>query len=279
MGLWNGNLLNTPLDIAIDTILTLCIALSYILQIFRIIARQSTHGISPYYILLHTLFSNLQVANALLLCARAWPTDRSPVLERINIGDLSGSAAFGAILGLVQIGVQWFFSIVVVTTYAANSPSRTMLSATTFTHFVIFTLPAILIALPTPSAPTLERDIFTGFSAIVNTWVSSLFVILQFYPQYLELQRSHGDPGVLSLLALCMQGVVFVLLGVRWLQRLGASTWGGQSAPLSMWFQWGWLPFNYFVGALGEVALLVLYSRARRPRGSLQAGEETPLMM
>ena len=80
MGLWNGNFLNTPVDIAIDTyapsllpsrrptsltqipsILALLLALSHILQTTCITSKNSTYGLSPYYILLHTLFSNLQL--------------------------------------------------------------------------------------------------------------------------------------------------------------------------------------------------------------------------
>jgi len=125
----------------------------------------------------------------------------------------------------------------------------------------------------------MNLDIFTGFSAIINTWVSLIFVALQFYPQYLELRRQAGDPGALSLLTLGMQAVVLILMAVRWLQRLGAPTWGRQAAPASYWFQWGWLPFNYIVGGVGCAVLLGIYLRARRGGMVRIVGEETPLLI
>ena len=92
--------------------LLLAIAVLYIPQIARIISSQSTYGISPYFILFNAIFSNIQLANTLLLTARAWPTDKSPVLELIGNGQLHGSEAFGAVLGLIQVALQWAFSII-----------------------------------------------------------------------------------------------------------------------------------------------------------------------
>lgn len=121
-------------------------------------------------------------------------------------------------------------------------------------------------------------DIFIGFSLIVNTWVSLVLVVLQFYPQYREFRRQAGDPGALSLLTLGVQAVVLILVAVRWLQRLGAPTWGRQTAPATLWFQWGWLPLNYIVGGIGCAILLGMYLRAGRPYQVQIAGEETPLL-
>ena len=131
MGLWDGNLCNSPSDVAIDSYvllsvflslahaskaqtstLLLAIAVLYIPQIARIISSQSTHGISPYFILFNAIFSNIQLANTLLLTARAWPTDKSPALELIGNGQLRSSEAFGAVLGLIQVALQWAFSII-----------------------------------------------------------------------------------------------------------------------------------------------------------------------
>jgi hypothetical protein len=162
----------------------------------------------------------------------------------------------------------------------SSSTTRTSIPTTAFIHAVLFLLPAVVIALPKPSPPSMNLDIFTGFSAIINTWVSLIFVALQFYPQYLELRRQAGDPGALSLLTLGIQAVVLILLAVRWLQRLGAPTWGRQAAPASYWFQWGWLPFNYIVGGVGCTVLLGMYLWARRGGGRVRiVGEETTLLI
>src|ERR1700722_15119272 len=161
---------------------------------------------------------------------------------------------------------------------ASSTTTRTSIPTTAFIHAALFLLPAIVIALPKPLPPSMNVDIFTGFSAIINTWASLIFVTLQFYPQYLELRRRAGDPGALSLLTLGMQAVVLILIAVRWLQRLGAPTWGRQAAPASHWFQWGWLPFNYIVGGAGCTVLLGMYLRARRG-GRVRIGEEETLLL
>src|SRR5437016_3615843 len=112
---------------------------------------------------------------------------------------------------------------------SSSSITRISIPTTAFIHAALFLLPAVVIALPKPSPPLMGPAIFTGFSAIVNTWVSLIFVAIQFYPQYLELRRQAGDPGALSLLTLGMQVVVLILVAVRWLQRLGGPTWGRQA--------------------------------------------------
>jgi hypothetical protein len=153
-----------------------------------------------------------------------------------------------------------------VTTYLAYDVSarKTKIGATIFAHAALFLFPAVVIALPTPSTPSFSEDLFIGFSAIINTWVALLFVILQFYPQISEYRRLNGDPGVLSLLSIGMQAIVYFLLAVRWLLRLGHTTWGNKHAPLSYWYQWGWLPCNYLIHGIGCLILLALYLRASR---------------
>jgi hypothetical protein len=43
--------------------------------------------------------------------AYGWPSERKPVLQEIAEGSLKGMAAYGAVLGLLQIFVQWSCSI------------------------------------------------------------------------------------------------------------------------------------------------------------------------
>jgi hypothetical protein len=145
--------------------------------------------------------------------------------------------------------------------YIAYDTSKTKLSIGTFVlaHAALFLLPAIMIALPTPSPPSFGQDMFTGFNAVLNTWVSLLFVILQFYPQISKYRRLEGDPGVLSLLSTGMQAIVLLLLAIRWQLRLGHITWGNRVTPAIYWYQWGWLPFKYVIHSVGCLILLALY--------------------
>ena len=120
-----------------------------------------------------------------------------------------------------------------------------------------------------------------GFTTIVNTWVGLLFVLLQFYPQFLEMKRMAGASGSLSLLSLSLQAVVFLAVAVRLLLRLGPPTWGDQNAPLWYWYQWGELPFPYVIHAIGCAILVVAYLITRRSRdkgGDFQIGEGRPLL-
>jgi hypothetical protein len=137
----------------------------------------------------------------------------------------------------------------------------------------------MMIAFPKPSPHEFGTDLFVGFSFIVNTWVALFFVLFQFYPQYLELRRMSGDPGVVSLLSLGLQAFVILAVAVRWLLRLGAPTWGNRPAPLSLWYQWGALPFNYILHGIGCAILLAAYL-ATVHRGGRHGvvGEEAPLL-
>jgi hypothetical protein len=94
-------------------------------QIACIVGRGSTRGLSPYYLLFNALYSNIQLAHALLFASYAYPTDTEPVLGLIGDGRLKGFEAFGGILGLLQVAVQWACSITLsVYTLPAFSPDQ-----------------------------------------------------------------------------------------------------------------------------------------------------------
>ena len=157
--------------------------------------------------------------------------------------------------------------------------SRTSIAAITLVHAALVLFPAIVYALPKPSPRDFGSDIFIGFSVMVNTWVALVFVILQFYPQYLEMRQKSGAPEALSLLSLGLQAPVIIAVAVRWLLRLGAPTWEDQFAPLWYWYQWGALPFSYILHGVGCAILLTAYLIAGREDGVLgTASEETPLL-
>lgn len=128
MGFWNGTLRNSPLDITIDlevitthlrfrqtnpfsSVLLVAITAAYLPQIARIVTLGSTQGLSPYFVLFNAIYSNIQFAHALLFAAYAYPTTEEPVLALIGDGKLTGSRAFGGILGLLQVALQWACSI------------------------------------------------------------------------------------------------------------------------------------------------------------------------
>lgn len=71
----------------------------------------STPGLPPYLVLFNAIYSNSQFAHALLFAAYAYPTTEEPVLALVGDGKLTGSGAFGGILGLLQVALQWSCSI------------------------------------------------------------------------------------------------------------------------------------------------------------------------
>lgn len=147
-----------------------------------------------------------------------------------------------------------------------------------FVQAALFLFSAAVIALPKLSPHHMGVDLFTGFSVIVNTWVSLAFVALKFHPQYVELRRQVGTPGALSLLALGLQRLVLVMMATWWLQRLGAPTWEDQVPPPTSWYQWGWLPMNYLLNGIGCAILLGMSLRTGRG-GVRLTGEQRRLFV
>jgi hypothetical protein len=160
-------------------------------------------------------------------------------------------------------------SVIIFAAHASNSRSGSVFSARygipaiAFLHAALFLLPVAVIALPKPSPHDWGIDIFSGLSVIVNIPVSLIFIAVQFYPQILELRRSNGSPGALSLLSLGIRAVAALALALRWLQRLGQPTWPSGYGTLTLWLRWGWQSFNYQVDGIGCAILLGLYAATR----------------
>lgn len=167
----------------------------------------------------------------------------------------------------------------ITTTISSSTGTRVQVSVSTFVHAALFLFPAIAIAWPksSRSPPDMAQDIFAGFLLIFNTWISLVFVTLRFFPQYRALRRQFGDPDALSLLSLGTQGLVLILVAVRWFQRLGTPRWGHGTIPFTLWFQWGWLPFTYIVDGIGSFILLGMYLKASRRQEDV-VGEQSPLL-
>jgi len=100
----------------IASLLLIAVVGAYVPQISQLRNLPSTHGIAPNYILFQAITSNTQLSSALILHAYVWPSVRSltakdPAFEQIARGRLKGLAAYGAVLGLLQVFAQWCCSI------------------------------------------------------------------------------------------------------------------------------------------------------------------------
>jgi hypothetical protein len=138
-------------------------------------------------------------------------------------------------------------------------------------HALFFLLPAIIMALPTPSSRTSDNELFAGFTLIFNIWFALLLNFLQLAAQNRERRKQDNDPGALSLLGLTLQAITLILVAIRWVFRLG---WPNpEELPmrlpmsyeivdmLKIWYVWGSIPFNYLIQAIGYLILLVLYAK------------------
>ena len=148
-------------------------------------------------------------------------------------------------------------------------------------HYLLFLFMtfALMLLKTNRSPPTVMGvDMLIGTSGFVNTWMSLLFVILQFFPQVLQFRSMSGSPGLLSLLSLGVRAVVMLAVSVRWFQRLGAPDFGDGNGrvSLTLWYRWGWLPFNYITEGISCALLVGWYVRAGWISVTLNiAGEET----
>ena len=99
------------------SILIIYIALSYVPQIYKIVIRKSTHGISPGYIFLSVCFSTSAFGFSLFLHRNAYEC-------WYWMGALSGLQAVEALLGLIQAGTLWVGSWIM---WVVSDPSVSLL--------------------------------------------------------------------------------------------------------------------------------------------------------
>ena len=141
---------------------------------------------------------------------------------------------------------------------------KAIVPAVALLHAAMFLWPSAGLAVPEPrNHRQLGPDLVLGLVVLANQVVAPLFAVLQFFPQYMEMQHMDGDPGALSLLSLGVHTIVLCGVAVRWLRRIGRPNWGNKYAPFSLWNQWGMLSFNYFFHAFGCAFLLAAYNLTR----------------
>lgn len=133
------------------------------------------------------------------------------------------------------------------------------------TDVVIFLLPVVAIALPTPSRFDVGIGVFLGFTSFYHIPTTLVLVTTQFLPQIALAWRLRHDlkSTSISVWTLGLQMVLFVLLGISWRLRLGIIGTGWTSdwtikGPAD-WYQWvGWRCFNYTLFAFGQAVLFVI---------------------
>ena len=97
----------------LSSLILVGIIISYLPQHIRIIHRRSSFGLSPYFVLLGTTSSTCAFANILVL-----PASRA---DLACCKEISGFACFASLLGIAQVGVQWFCFTVMYDTSSSRS--------------------------------------------------------------------------------------------------------------------------------------------------------------
>ena len=176
-----------------------------------------------------------------------------------------------------------------------NAPGSSMASRVIITVFLLHSITvlgfAAAIALPRPWSPSMGPDLFVGFSGYFNTLFSTFVVLVHVMPQIRTLWQS-GSPNSLSIWTLGLQTIVFILLGISWLLRLGTPDLPdkppGVPIGLKYWYYLvGWPSLNYILAGCGQGVLfaLCLYLKWKKSGMALSydtssqaANEQTPLI-
>ncbi|KAI4284565.1 MAG: hypothetical protein L6R38_001331 [Xanthoria sp. 2 TBL-2021] len=107
-------------NFALSLFILFGILISYLPQHYRIIARRSSEGISPYFVLLGTTSGTFAFANILTL-----PTSRA---DLACCSEISAFGCFAGTLGVAQIGVQWSCFTVILLLFLLFFPRASPLS-------------------------------------------------------------------------------------------------------------------------------------------------------
>ncbi|KFY32221.1 hypothetical protein V493_00391 [Pseudogymnoascus sp. VKM F-4281 (FW-2241)] len=111
------------LNLSLSILILVGILVSYLPQHYRIIARGTSEGISPYFILLGTTSGTSAFASILVL-----PASRASVACCKSV---SSFECFAGLLGIAQVGVQWFCFAIILLLFLIFFPRNAVLPQST----------------------------------------------------------------------------------------------------------------------------------------------------
>ncbi|KAF1944422.1 PQ loop repeat protein-like protein [Clathrospora elynae] len=239
-------------NFAISVFILIGILVSYLPQHCKIIARRSSRGLSPMFVLLGTVSGTASIANILTL-----PESTADMACCREIGRFPCAAAM---LGIVQIGVQWgcFFFIMLLfliffprsNQVEAEEEQDTSMPTWKEAIFVLAVSIAFFIAAFIGSLvfvyalPSHVRG-WANFLGLLATALAAV----QYIPQIFMTWRLQ-ETGSLSIPMMCIQTPGSALFAASLYMRLGMggwSAWGlfilsgclqGVLLGMSLWFVW-----------------------------------------
>jgi len=213
----------------VSLIILLGILVSYLPQHHRIISRQTSEGISPYFVLLGTTSSTSGFANILVL-----PASRADVACCKTVSTFE---CLAGLLGIAQVGVQWFCFSVILLLFLIFFPR-----ASTLPEIVDGKQPnwrtaltvAFLCLLHGLAVIIITTALLISRPAHLSNWANALGIMaaglaaIQYFPQIWTTWHL-GHVGSLSIPMMVIQtpgsfvwaGSLAARLGVE-----GWSTWG-----------------------------------------------------
>ncbi|KAI5196339.1 hypothetical protein E4T38_08574 [Aureobasidium subglaciale] len=245
--------------------LVLGILISYIPQHVKIIRHGTSAGLSPWWVLLGTISSIAALANILVL-----PSSQH---DMACCREISGKACGAALLGVVQIGVQWvcFMTIMVL--------------------FLVF-FPRDAFANPPPEhlppdTPRKRDAVIVGVTSFISLLTVGLISTLFLYHLPSHLLSWANFLGILAAVLSSIQYIPQLYTTWKAKQVLSLSIAsmliqvpGAFVFAFSLWLRVGWEGwstwFVYCVTGVLQGALLVMaiiYDRKEKSGGAVEQGE------
>ncbi|KFY25692.1 hypothetical protein V491_01640 [Pseudogymnoascus sp. VKM F-3775] len=220
-----GTKLPKLITITGDSLILVGILVSYLPQHYRIIARGTSEGISPYFILLGITSGTSGFASILVL-----PASRADVACCKTV---SSFECFAGLLGIFQVGVQWFcFAIILLLfliffprnpvlpqTTTANQPTwRTALGVAflCLVHGLVIILVSAWLAVSRPG--------YMGTLANILGLMAAGLACVQYFPQIWTTYQL-GHVGSLSIPMMVIQTPGSFVWAGSLAARLGAEGW------------------------------------------------------
>ncbi|KAF2241003.1 PQ loop repeat protein-like protein [Trematosphaeria pertusa] len=237
-------------NFSVSVFIVLGILVSYLPQHYKIIARRSSRGLSPMFVLLGTVSGTASIANILTL-----PESTRDMGCCSKIGTFPCAAA---LLGIAQIGVQWtcffFIMLLFLIFFPRNGQDpeeqdsslptwkeAILVLALSLTFFVFAFLGSVVFVY---AAPNHIRG-WANFLGLLGTTLAAV----QYIPQIMTTWRLQ-EPGSLSVPMMCIQTPGSFVFAASLAVRLGPggwSAWGlfiltgclqGCLLVMSLWFLW-----------------------------------------
>ncbi|KIN00360.1 hypothetical protein OIDMADRAFT_42287 [Oidiodendron maius Zn] len=216
-------------NLAISLLILFGILISYLPQHYRIIARGTSEGISPYFVLLGTTSATATFANILVL-----PTSRADVACCKEVSTFECAAG---LLGIAQVGTQWLSFSVILALFLIffprlpdlpNSTTKYQYTWRTAVGVALICLVHGLATIIISTALFLARPHLLGGWANLMGICATVLAAIQYFPQ-IWMTYSLGHVGSLSIPMMLIQTPGAFLWAGSLAARLGMegwSTWG-----------------------------------------------------